>query len=305
MTPVPAETPNPLPIASDVSAKGRLVLVSGPAGAGRTTALKVLEDLGFEIIDNLPLGFWSRLLEGPLPDAPLALSIDTRNRDFSVQGLLDQLDLLLSRADLDLNLLYLDCRSDVLVRRFSETRRRHPLAPAESSDVGIAREFDLLRPIRDRADVLIDTSDLNVHQLRTEIEKWFAAGETQHMAVSLVSFSYKRGLPRAADLLFDCRFLSNPYWSPELRDLDGRDARVQDHVRADPRFPAFFDQVLDMARFLLPAYVDEGKSHLTIAFGCSGGRHRSVTLAETLAIALAEQGQQVSIRHRELEQSAI
>ncbi len=286
-----------------VPPKSRLVLVTGPAGAGRTTAIKVLEDLNFEVIDNLPLGFWPRLFDGQPLEQSLALGIDSRNRDFSVAGLLEQLDGLTEREELDLNLLYLDCRAEVLLQRFSETRRRHPLAPGESTETGVQRELDLLQPIRDRADVLIDTSDLNVHQLRAEIERWFAPDGERPLAMSIVSFSFKRGLPGGTDMLFDCRFLTNPYWQPSLRAKDGRSDDVQAYVRSDPRYEPFFERVLDLTRLLLPAYVKEGKSHLSIAFGCTGGRHRSVTLAETLSKALAEDGLQVSIRHRELEQT--
>jgi len=282
--------------------KSRLVLVTGPAGAGRTTAIKVLEDLNFEVIDNLPLAFWPRLLDGPQLDQSMALGIDTRNRDFSATGLLDQLDKLVEWSGLEVSLLYLDCRADILLHRFSETRRRHPLAPAESTETGVQRELNLLNPIRDRADVLIDTSDLNVHQLRAEIERWFAPDGARPLAMSIVSFSFKRGLPRGTDMLFDCRFLTNPYWNPALRAKDGRSEDVRAYVRGDARFTPFFDRVLDLTRLLLPAYVEEGKSHLSIGFGCTGGRHRSVTLAETLAKALADDGMQVSIRHRELEQ---
>ena len=175
------------------------------------------------------------------------------------------------------------------------------MAPAEGPEIGVLREQDLLAPIRRRADILIDTSDMNVHQLRADIERWFAPGDDTRLAVSVHSFSYKRGLPRGIDMVFDCRFLQNPYWEPSLRPFDGRDARIKAHVAADPRFAPFFSRVLDLTRSLLPAYVDEGKSYLSIAFGCTGGQHRSVALAETLAKALAEDGQQVSTRHRELE----
>jgi len=279
----------------------QLVLVTGPSGAGRSTAIHVLEDLGFEAIDNLPLHLVPRLLDGPVPARPMALGIDTRNRDFSTSALLDLIDALVGRADIDLTTLYLDCQPEVLLRRFSETRRRHPLAPAESPETGVMRDLDLLAPVRHRADTLIDTSELNVHQLRDEIERWFAPAEGRQLALTVHSFSYKRGLPRGIDMVFDCRFLTNPYWVPGLRALDGRDPRVAAHVSHDPRFEPFFDRVLDLTRLLLPAYVDEGKSHLSIAFGCTGGQHRSVTLAESLAKALAEDGQQVSIRHRELD----
>jgi UPF0042 nucleotide-binding protein len=281
--------------------RAQIILVTGPSGAGRSTAINVLEDLQLEVIDNMPLHLLPRLLDGPATAKPLALGIDTRNRDFSVAAFLDMVETLALRPDTDLTLLYLDCQSDVLLRRFSETRRRHPMAPAESAEVGVQRELDLLIPIRQRADVLVDTSDLNVHQLRAEIERLFSFADNAGLAVSLHSFSYKRGLPRGIDMVFDCRFLRNPYWEPALQALDGRDPRVAAHVAGDPRFAPFFDRVLDLTQMLLPAYAEEGKSHLAIAFGCTGGQHRSVVLVETLATALAETGQPVSIRHRELE----
>ena len=279
----------------------RLVLVTGPSGAGRSTAINALEDLGFEAIDNLPLRLVPLLLEGPTPARPMVLGVDTRTRDFSTNALLDLIDTLSARPDSALSVLYLDCREDVLLRRYSETRRRHPMAPEESPETGIRRELDLFAPLRDRADMLIDTSDLNVHQLKAEIEGWFAPETGRPLALTVHSFSYKRGLPRGIDMVFDCRFLANPYWVPELRGLNGRDPRVAAHVAADRRFQPFFDRVLDLTRLLLPAYTEEGKAHLSIAFGCTGGQHRSVTLAESLAKALAEDGRQVSIRHRELD----
>lgn len=281
----------------------QLVLVTGPSGAGRSTAINVLEDLGFETIDNLPLRLVPRLLDAPSPDQRLVLGIDTRNRDFSIGALSLLIDEIGARTDIELTVLYLDCAAEVLLRRFSETRRRHPLAPAESPEIGVQRELDLLGAIRERADTLIDTSELNVHQLRSEIELWFAPQGGPALAVSVQSFSYKRGLPRGIDMVFDCRFLKNPYWNSELRALDGRNPDVLAHVASDPRFEPFFDRVLDLTRLLLPAYVDEGKSHLSIGFGCTGGQHRSVALAESLARGLADGGNQVSIRHRELERS--
>jgi UPF0042 nucleotide-binding protein len=278
-----------------------LVLITGPAGAGRSTSIRVLEDLGFEAIDNLPLRMIPKLLDGPEPLRPLALGIDPRNRDFSTIALIDLIDQLELRPDSDLTVLYLDCRADVLLRRFSETRRRHPLAPSEGPEIGVQRELELLQPIRHRADLLVETSDLNVHQLRAEIERWFNPRAGARLALSIHSFSYKRGLPRGVDMVFDCRFLDNPHWQPDLRDMDGRDAKVSAYVASDARFTPFFDRVLDLTRFLLPAYVDEGKSHLSIAFGCTGGKHRSVALAQALTKALAQDGQQVTVRHRELE----
>jgi len=279
----------------------RFVLVTGPSGAGRSSALNVLEDAGFETIDNLPLRLMPALLDGPGHDGPVALGIDTRNRDFTIDAVLDLIGQLAVRADTTAELLYLDCATDVLLRRYSETRRRHPMAPEDRPADGVAREQDLLRPLRARADVLIDTSSLNVHQLRAEVERWFAPGGQHHLTVSVQSFSYKRGLPQSVDMVFDCRFLRNPYWSPDLRGMDGRDAVVADYVSADPKYAAFADKVFDLCQLILPACREEGKSHVSIAFGCTGGQHRSVTLAQAHALRLAQAGWQVSIRHRELD----
>lgn len=282
------------------NAPAPLVLVTGLSGAGRSTALNVLEDLGFEAIDNLPLRMLPGLASAPGGRRPVAVGVDSRNRDFETHALLDVIAQLTGVQGIELTVLYLDARPDVLLQRYSETRRRHPLAPAEHPEAGVRRDMDLMAPVRERADMLLDSSDLNIHQMKAEIERWFAPGG-RSLALSVQSFSYKRGVPRSIDMVFDCRFLANPYWQEDLRSLDGRDPRVQRYVKEDPRFADFFARVLDLTRLLLPAYREEGKSHLSIAFGCTGGRHRSVTLAETLAKALAEDGQQVSIRHRELQ----
>ncbi len=282
----------------------RLVLVTGPSGAGRGTAIKVLEDLGFESIDNLPLTLLPRLLDGPPLARPLALGIDPRNRDFTTEAFIALTDTIAGTPELAAEVLYLDCREDVLLRRFSETRRRHPLAPDDSPEIGIARELDMLAPIRARAGTLIDTSELSPHDLRDELlDRFDVAGETR-LPVSVQSFSYKRGLPGGADMVVDVRFLRNPYWDPDLRPLDGRTPVVAGYIEADPRFAPFFEQIVQLADLLLPAYLDEGKTHFAIGFGCTGGRHRSVAVAERLAKALAGKGWQVSIRHRELERQA-
>ena len=285
-------------------AANRLILVTGPSGAGRSSAIRALEDMGYEAIDNLPLSLLPRLLDGPAPEKPLALGIDARNRDFSTNALIEVIDGISGQGTATMQVLYLDCSAEVLLRRFSETRRRHPLAPAESPDIGIAREFDLLVPIRARADILIDTSEMAPRDLRAELELWFVPQPGSGLSVSVQSFSYKRGLPRGLDMVLDCRFLRNPYWEEGLRALDGRAGEVAAYIREDPRFAPFRAKVLDLAELLLPAYEAEGKAYLSIGFGCTGGQHRSVAMAETLAKALAEGGWQVSIRHRELERRA-
>ena len=279
----------------------RLVLVTGPSGAGRSTAIHVLEDLGYEAIDNLPLSLVPRLLDGPARPVPLALGLDVRNRDFSASNLIELIDRLTRMPDYAPEVLYLDCSPEHLLRRFNETRRRHPLTPEGDPLQGIEAERDLLAPIRVRADVLIDTTELSPHDLREELSQWFGGGRDRRLVVSVQSFSYKRGVPRGVDVMFDCRFLNNPHWEPALRALDGRDRAVQDYVKADPRFAEFFEKVRDLVLFTLPAHLKEGKTHLAIGFGCTGGQHRSVTLAEKMADSLAEAGWQVSKRHRELE----
>jgi RNase adapter protein RapZ len=282
----------------------KLVLITGPSGAGRTTAIRVLEDLGYEGIDNIPLSLVPRLIDGPPLGHPIALGLDVRNRDFNATALIELIDSLTRDPRVGLEVLYLDCAPAALISRYSETRRRHPLAPSGTPAEGIEREIDLLAPIRVRADHLIDTTELTVHDLKAEIARWFDAGPTSRLAVSVQSFSYKRGVPRGVDMIFDCRFLANPHWSPGLRPLDGRDPRVEAHVHADPRFAEFYQKLSDLLLFLLPANLEEGKAHLSIGFGCTGGQHRSVAVAEMVGNALAEAGWPVSKRHRELERRA-
>lgn len=279
----------------------RIVLVTGPSGAGRTTAINTLEDLGFEVIDNLPLSLLPRLLDGPPLSRPLAIGLDVRNRDFGVDAIIDTMAALAARSSIEDQVLYLDCNEGELVRRYSETRRRHPLASDGAPLAGIQREKELLIPIRARANILIDTSGLSVHDTRAEVEQWFAPPDGRTLGVTVQSFSFKRGLPRGLDIVHDVRFLQNPHWEPALRALDGRDTKVAAFVQNDPLFASFFDKILDLTTFLLPAYRSEGKSHLSIGFGCTGGQHRSVALAELLTNALSEDGWIVSKRHRELE----
>jgi UPF0042 nucleotide-binding protein len=282
----------------------RVVLVTGPSGAGRSTTLHVLEDIGYEIIDNLPFSLIPRLLDGPPLTRPVALGIDVRNRDFSAAALIELIDRLTRLPEIAPEVLYLDCRPEELIRRFGETRRRHPLAPEDSPAEGIAAEIDLLTPIKARADVMIDTTELSPHDLKAEIGRWFGRREKGRLAVSVHSFSYKRGVPRGLDMMFDCRFLTNPHWIAELRPLDGRSAAVADYLAADPRYATFLEKVRDLLLFVLPAHVAEGKSHLAIGFGCTGGQHRSVAVTENMVKALADAGWQVSKRHRELERRA-
>ena len=272
-----------------------VVLVTGLSGAGRSTALKILEDLGYEAIDNLPLDLLGSMAQ---ESGPIALGIDIRNRGFSATTLLDQIDRL--GAGGQTTLLFLDCDDEVLERRFTETRRPHPLAADRRVADGIAAERRLIAPLRERADLTVDTTGLNGAELRRLLSGHLGLGEDPGMKIFVTSFSYRGGLPREADLVFDARFLANPHYDPALRPLDGRDPRVADYVASDPAYAAFFEGLTAMLAPLLPRYEREGKSYLTIALGCTGGQHRSVAVAERLAAWFAGLGRPVELAHREL-----
>ncbi len=272
-----------------------LVLVTGLSGAGRSTALKILEDLGYEAIDNLPLDLLGSMArEG----GPIALGIDIRSRSFAAGRFLDQLARF--GASARTTLLFLDCDDEVLERRFTETRRPHPLAADRRVADGIAAERRLVAPLRERADLTVDTTSLNGAELRRLLTGHLGLDGGPGMKIFVTSFSYRGGLPRDADLVFDARFLANPHYEPGLRPLDGRDPRVADYVARDPAHAAFFEGLTGMLAPLLPRYEREGKSYLTIALGCTGGRHRSVAVAERLAAWLAGLGRPVELAHREL-----
>lgn len=298
--------PPPLSPAADAAGRAPLVLVTGMSGAGNSTAIRALEDMGFEAIDNLPLPFVERLFPDPPPAAaapdprPVALGIDVRTRGFSAAALLERLEALRTRPDVSARLVFLDCADAALVDRFKTTRRRHPLAPAESAGAGIARERELLWPVRERADLVIDTTDLTPHELKARLAGLARPEAGPRLAISVQSFSFKRGAPREADTVFDCRFLRNPHWAPELRPLDGRDPAVAAHVEGDPLYAPFMERILGLTLMLLPAYRREGKAYYCIALGCSGGRHRSVAAAEALAEGLRAEGWPAGVRHREL-----
>lgn len=281
-----------------VEAENRLLLITGPAGAGRSTAIHILEDIGYEAIDNLPMHLLPRLLAGGPLERPLVIGIDTRTRGFEPQAILEILD---TRAHTPPTLVFMDCDEETLLRRFTETRRRHPAAPSDAPIVGIRREIDLLQGLRERADILIDTSDFSPHDLKAEMGRMFDYEQSHSLAISVQSFSYKRGTPRGVDMIIDCRFLKNPHWQEDLRPLNGTNAAVANFVKSDPLYDEFFEQLCNMCRLLLPAYRTEGKAYFSIGLGCSGGKHRSVSVTESLAKLLAEDGWQVSIRHRELD----
>ena len=277
-----------------------LLLVTGMSGAGRSTTLSHLEDLGYESIDNLPLDLVERLVAAD-SGRPMALGIDTRTRHFAVQPILEQLEQHFEDPDLRVTLLFLDCGDEVLGRRFTETRRRHPLAKGRPVADGIAAERRLISPLRERADLVIDTTGLAPAELRRILAGHFSPCAAAGMVICVTSFSYRNGLPRDADLVFDVRFLKNPHYDPALRPLTGCERAVADYVAEDPNFEPFFGRLTDLLAPLLPGYRREGKNYLTFALGCTGGRHRSVVVAERLARWLEDSGETVTLLHRDLK----
>lgn len=283
------------------TARRKLVLITGLSGAGHSTALRVFEDRGYEAVDNLRLTLLPVMVQQHDSLRPLAIAVDTRTHGFTAESFLAQLHNLKQRVDLEVQLLFLDCNDEVLQRRFTETRRRHPLAIDRPVSDGIQRERLILALVRDQADLSIDTSDLSVHDLRRILTGHFPLDSEPGLQVFVVSFSFRLGLPREADLVFDVRFLVNPHWVPALRPLNGLDRPVAAMVAQDPDYTAFFDHLTGLLHPLLPRYRQEGKSYLTIAIGCSGGRHRSVFVAEQLAEWLRCRGVKVGVMHRDLE----
>jgi len=286
----------------------RVVLISGMSGAGKTTAIKALEDLGYEVVDNLPLTLIGGLVrrdEGePAGNRPLAVCADVRTREFDVEHFERYVAPLLNRADLDTTLLFLDSDDEVLRRRFTETRRRHPLAADRPVADGIRLERERLAWARRRADLVVDTSGLTLPDLKRLLAGHFAISSEIRLGVQVVSFAYRNGLPPEADLVFDVRFLANPHYDAALQAGSGLDAPVAAFVERDSAFAPFFATLTGMLTSLLPGYEREGKSYLTIAVGCTGGRHRSVFVAARLAEVLRAAGWRVALRHRDLERSA-
>lgn len=314
----PARTARPP--AKVPSAKARsaprtcVILVTGMSGAGRSSALKTLEDLGYEAVDNLPISLLSRIVRPPAPMAKarsakpqkssarraLAIGVDIRTRDFGVEPFLEELDQLMAHRELDVQLLFLESGDDALLRRYTETRRRHPLAIDRPVRDGITHERRLLAGLRARADRVIDTSDLAASDLRRLLEGAYRLDAHGRLAVCVTSFSYRQGVPREADLVFDVRFLRNPHYVPALKPHTGLDEKVGAYVASDPGFDDFYDALTRLLGVLLPRYEQEGKSYLTIGVGCTGGRHRSVYITERLARWLRERGSDVAVEHRDI-----
>jgi UPF0042 nucleotide-binding protein len=301
---MPDSSPTPAPT-SQRTTRRPFVLVTGLSGAGRVTALHALEDLGYVAVDNVPLPLLADLMHSTTGAgemaAPLAFGVDTRTYGFSAEALLRRLEELADRPELAARLLYLDCDTETLQRRYTESRRPHPLAPDRPVVDGIIEERRQVSRVRDSADVVIDTSTLSPHQLKQILAGHFALGHTPGTRIAVMSFSYRRGLPREADLVFDVRFLRNPHYVPELKPMTGRDKPVVDYIAGDPDYEPFIGRLEAMIGPLLPRFDAEGKSYLTIAVGCTGGRHRSMAVAERLAAWLRGAGRSVTLTHRDTE----
>ena len=283
-----------------------ILLVTGLSGAGKSTALRALEDLGWEVVDNLPISLLRQLLATPptrgsdAGDRPIAIGIDSRTRGFNAEGIVRAIKQLRDGQGYMLSTLFLDCTGIELDRRFSETRRRHPLAEDRPAADGIAREREILEPLRRWADHIIDTTAYSSNELQQDIRHRFAVADRSGPTINVMSFGFARGLPRNADLVFDMRFLRNPHWDAALRPGTGLDADVAAYVMADPAYGAALGQIEGLLETLIPRYQAEGKSYLTIAIGCTGGRHRSVHVAERITAFLTTIGYHPNIIHRNL-----
>ena len=283
----------------------RILLVTGMSGAGKSTVLNTLEDMGWEVVDNLPFQLLDRLLATEAPsgisnERPLALGIDSRTRGFGAQAIIDRVKSMNERRENNISVLFMDCSGAELERRYSETRRRHPLALDRPAADGIARERELVAPLRQWAAHVVDTTSSTTNDLKQEIRTRFSDWGNAGMSLAILSFGFSRGLPRNADLVFDMRFLQNPYWVEDLRHLTGRDALVSDYVRSDPAYEDAVSRIEGLLLTLLPRYKAEGKAYVTIAFGCTGGRHRSVHVAERVAAHLANAGFAPTLSHRDV-----
>ncbi|PLK25557.1 RNase adapter RapZ [Novosphingobium sp. TH158] len=297
--------PNRQTAAESPESRQRVLLVTGLLGAGKTTALRVLEDLGWETIDNFPIRMLGQLIGKPAETAeglrpPLAIGFDSRTRGFDPHAIIDRVKRLADRTDLEVSTLFLDCSGQELERRYNETRRRHPLAADMPAASGIAAERELMEPLRRWADMVIVTTDMSTNDLQQQVRERFAPVSDQGMTITVSSFGFSRGMPPVADLVFDMRFLDNPHWVESLRPLTGKDEAVGAHIRQDPAFDTAFAQMRDLLLTLIPRYEAQGKAYVHIAFGCTGGRHRSVFTAEQIGEALRRAGYAPTLHHRNL-----
>ncbi len=278
----------------------KLLLITGLSGAGMSSALRNLEDLGYTAIDNLPISMIENLINDEQGiDRPIAIGVDCRTWDFDVDDVIDTYKRLSDRPDLDVELVMITCNETILQKRYTETRRRHPLAIDRPIIDGIRKEIILTEKLKNFSSHVFDTTELSSNDFRTIISGHFALDASHGLLIMVTSFGFRNGVPREADLVFDVRFLENPYYDEKLRPLTGKDPAVAKKVASDPDFPKFFENLQSLVEPLLPRYLKEGKSYLTIAIGCTGGRHRSVFTAEELFKWIDTKGYSVGINHRD------
>jgi UPF0042 nucleotide-binding protein len=279
--------------------KKDFLIVTGLSGAGLSSALKSLEDAGYEVMDNIPLSLLDTLIKDQ-DERPIAVGVDSRTRNFSPAKLKK------AAKDLAAEILFITCEPAVLQKRFTETRRKHPLAKDRPVSDGIKKEQELMAPLQQSADLVIDTSELSIHDLRRTIDGYYADNANKKLSVNLISFGFRNGVPREADIVMDVRFLKNPHWDKKLKPLSGKDEKVGAYIRQDEGYAAFIENFKMLVEPLLSRYAHEGKSYLTLAFGCTGGKHRSVFMVETMEKWLKSlqkaQGLKIHKKHRDLEE---
>jgi UPF0042 nucleotide-binding protein len=297
-------TGDPLSPTSPAPGKQRILLVTGVLGAGKTTALRALEDLGWEIVDNFPIRFLERFIDNTEDDdaaaTPRAIGFDSRTRGFDPRSAIDLVKRLSKRDDLEVTTLYLDCAVGELERRYNETRRRHHLSADLPVAAGITAEHELMEPLRRWADVVINTTAFSANTLQQAMREHFAPASGPALTLTITSFGFAKGMPPVADFIFDMRFLDNPHWDLTLRPMTGRDAPIASFIRRDPAFDDAFNGIRDLLLRVIPRFRLQGKAYVNIAFGCTGGRHRSVFMAEQIGAALRDSGFSPTMIHRNL-----
>lgn len=281
-----------------------VIIITGISGSGKTTALKVLEDIGFFCVDNVPVVIIPRIVElligEELAKQRMAFVIDVRGKEFFSQ--FPELVDYFRKMDIQFRVVFLDCDDDVLIRRFSETRRKHPLSKSENPLDSIGKEREFLRTVRPFVDLYINTADMSIHELKEYIRKEMPVEELTKLNVTFLSFGFKYGIPAEADILFDARFLPNPHFVAGLKDKDGREEEVKEYIFTNDDSRVFIDKIADLLDFLLPKFIGEGKAYLTVAIGCTGGRHRSVAVSEEIVkiIGNKHRNADINVRHRDI-----
>ena len=278
-----------------------LIIVIGQSGAGRTTVIHILDDQGIDTLDNVPVHLIPRVASRELVDKPLALGLDIRSKSFSVQNLMKEISNWEALSRSRVVILFLQCSLNILIKRFSLTRRPHPVPGEDSLELSIKRELNLIAPLRDKADLVLDTSNTSPNELRLKLGSIFPLAKNRSMQIMLQSFSFRSGSPSGVDMVFDCRFLKNPNWEDGLKDLNGTDVEVKNYLCKDESWASFNKCLIKMLLTIIPAFEKEGKSYLSIGLGCTGGQHRSVFVAEQLFKELLYKDYDVKILHTTLQ----